>query len=285
MTPLQQQYSQQQYPQQRYQSGFTLVELVVVIVVLAVLGVGVTQFIVNSSQGYVDTAMRERQGSAARAAIERISRELRNALPNSARTSADNQCLEYVPVLGASIYTQVPLLSASNAFMSIPFVSSASAPSIGRVAVYPIDTAEIYSPATTSAAASSISPQLSSDAADLVDTAAIRIELANEHRFLSDSPSRRWFMVDQPVSFCFSDGKLFRYSQYGFNATQALPGSGNLGTEAVPDRMLLAGGASGSFVVTPATLQRNALVQLNLELREQDEGVSISHEVQLRNVP
>ena len=40
-----------------------------------------------------------------------------------------------------------------------------------------------------------------------------------------------------------------------------------------------------SFVYTPGTLASNALVQVNLAFSKNGEGVNLSHEVQIRNVP
>ena len=273
----------------RRQQGFTLIELIVVIVVLAIISFGSTQYIVNSVESYMDTAMRERQGSAARVAVEKISRELRNALPNSARTSALGECIEFMPVLGGSIYTSLPLTpAASNAFRSVPFIISGG-PEIGRVAVYPLNPDEIYNPATDSTTASSISPPLDPSVitADLEGSTEILVQLSRAHQFPLDSPVRRWFMVSEPVSFCVDNAaKLFRYSGYGFNLVQPTPGGfGGLNEQVSGGRSLLAVGVSGSFVVQPATLQRNALVQLDLDFRERGEGLTIKHEVQLRNVP
>lgn len=263
--------------------GFTVVELVVVIVIMAVLGVGVAQFIVNTSDSYVSTALRDRQGSAARAVVERISRELRNALPNSVRTSGDQQCLEYIPVLGGSIYTEIPLITAASSFSSIPFTSSQAAPTPGRVAVYPINTDATYN--LSSASGATISSLVDSSREDLASTGVVSVELTQPHRFPLDSPSQRWFMVGNPVSFCFSGTRLFRYQEYGYLVSQPAPGGFGVGNEQTPDRTLLTNGATGSFVVIPASLQRNALVQMELDLRERGEGISIIHEVQLRNVP
>ncbi|MEH6649049.1 MAG: type II secretion system protein [Motiliproteus sp.] len=279
------------------QRGFTLIELIIVIVVLAIMSFGTTQFIVNSSQSYMDTAVREREGSAARMVVEKITRELRGALPNSVRVidldgslSGDNQgdCLEFVPALGGSIYTSLPRLGSAASFSSVPFEVGGAPPvssslgSISRAAVYPINTADIYALSASSAISSEI------DTGSVLEgSTEVTVLLQASHQFPLDSPSKRWFMVTAPVSFCIgADGQLFRYGDYGFIDTpQPTPGGFGGGSEQVPKRSLLAKGASGGFVMVPATLQRNALVQLNLDIRDRGEGVTISHEVQMRNVP
>ena len=279
------------------QCGFTLIELIIVIVVLAIMSFGTTQFIVNSSQSYMDTAVRERQGSAARMVVEKISRELRGALPNSVRVidrdgaiSADNQgdCVEFVPALGGSVYTSLPLLASAASFSSVPFEVDAAPPvssalgSISRAAVYPINATDIYALSASSAISSVI------DTSSVLEgSSEVTVQLQALHQFPLDSPSRRWFMVTAPVSFCIdSDARLFRYGDYGFiDSPQPTPGGFGGGNEQVPKRSLLAKGASGGFIMVPATLQRNALVQLNLDIRDRGEGVTINHEVQLRNVP
>ncbi len=267
------------------QRGFTLIELIMVIVLLGILSFGTTQFIVNSSQSYVDTARWQQQGSSVRAAVEKISRELRNALPNSVRVvdrdgflSADKQgdCIEFVPVLADSIYTSLPLAAPATLFNAVPFVSS-TGPSINpqssRVSVYPINANDIYLLSATSTVSSLL------DASSMLEgTAEVAVLMQQPHRFPRGSPGQRWFMVSDPISFCIdSGGRLFRYSRYGFQPAQPTPGL--LGHEAVPERSLLAVGVRGRFGVTPA------LVQLTLAIRERGEGFSISHEVALRHVP
>ena len=66
-------------------SGFSLIELIVVIVILGVLAASITSFIRFGTQIYTETTARDQLVSSARFAIERLNREVRNALPNSLR--------------------------------------------------------------------------------------------------------------------------------------------------------------------------------------------------------
>ena len=84
--------------------GFTLIELVVVITVMGILSIGAVSFITDASDGYANTVRRTELGSTMRLAAERVTRELRNALPNSVRVSGN--CLEFIPVEGGSTLSE-----------------------------------------------------------------------------------------------------------------------------------------------------------------------------------
>ena len=92
--------------------GFTLIELVVVITVMGILSIGAVSFITDASDGYANTVRRTELGSTMRLAAERVTRELRNALPNSVRVSGN--CLEFIPVEGGSTYLNLPVSIAST---------------------------------------------------------------------------------------------------------------------------------------------------------------------------
>jgi len=94
----------------RSDGGFTLIELVLVILVLAIVSTGVTKFITYGVNIYQDTAGRDKQISDSRFVIERITREVRNALPNSVRVTADGKCVEFIPILASSSYVDIPVL-------------------------------------------------------------------------------------------------------------------------------------------------------------------------------
>ncbi|MEG1329428.1 MAG: prepilin-type N-terminal cleavage/methylation domain-containing protein, partial [Janthinobacterium sp.] len=80
------------------QRGFTLIELIVVIIITAIVAGMVTVFIRAPMQGYLDVAARAELADAADTAARRITRDVRLALPNSVRV-ANNGGDSYLELL------------------------------------------------------------------------------------------------------------------------------------------------------------------------------------------
>ena len=268
--------------------GFTLVELVMVIVVLAILSTGSLKFISNSAQGLVDTAERQALASSATIAVEKVLREVRRALPNSVRQFSDggNECLELVPILHSSEYVSVPIASSETSFDSIRFVGATGAES-GFVAVYPSSEGSVYgtSPVTTRAISTDTATAGAVDA--ITNFQTILFDGGANYRFPTNSPRKRFFLVSQPISFCDdANGRLWRYQNYDFQVTggAGIPTTGS-------NRILIADSLQANsleFNILPAQLQRNAVVRMSLIIERggaSTEQVDISQEVQLRNVP
>ena len=80
------------------QRGFTLIELIVVIVITAIVAGMVTVFIRAPVQSYLDVAARAELADAADLATRRITRDVRLALPNSVRVT-NNESGSYLELL------------------------------------------------------------------------------------------------------------------------------------------------------------------------------------------
>ena len=112
----------------------------------------------------------------------------------------------------------------------------------------------------------------------------VTVTMAGAHRFPAASPSSRFYLVTDPVSFCVDGNRLWRYSGYGVLAGQPAPAA--LPTS-MPGRALLAQNVTtaGPFTFNGATLTRNAVVGIDMTFAQGDDTLRVQHSVQVRNVP
>ena len=124
-------------------------ELIIVMIIMGVMSVGIAGFIKLSTQTYLNVTERDELLANARFAVERLNREVRNALPNSMRTNG--KCLEFVPIIASTVYTEIPVVPEplANIIDVIPFKISDSVEyncnDCGDfVMVYLLDDMEVY---------------------------------------------------------------------------------------------------------------------------------------------
>lgn len=245
--------------------GFTLVELVIVIVIAGILAVGSVQFVGQATQGYADAADRQQLATIGWIASEKVSRELRNALPNSLRVNVAETCIEFVPVVGGSHYITLPNSVTPRTITAITS-GFTSAPNNTRIAVYPTDNSAVYGQSNPGPISNSFIAALGTAAS--VDT----ITLGADFEFLSGSPERRFYFTQDPITYCIEAGRLNRYSGYGFSASKGA-------AQIIVDKV-----QSGTFRIAPASLTRNAVVAMHFVLS--DGAIhTVDQEVQIRNVP
>ena len=267
----------------RRAAGFTLIELIIVIVILGIISVISVRFIQFSAQGALDTANRQQLGMAAGVVSEQVSRELRAALPGSIRVSDDRDCIEFIPIITGSRYLDIPLTESAADFEAV--AASPDESFSGRAVVYSYADGNLYDPG---------SPGAISELIATVPEGSGEVTLSfsgGEHQFLEDSPTRRFFIVGEPVALAQEPDSrfLYRYSGYGFQSATCSnlpdafsPGDASREVVAAP---LLPGSLNFDFV--PPTLQRNGVVTLEFELQstQSDESIGVAQEVQIRNVP
>lgn len=255
--------------------GFTLIELIVVIVIIGILSVGFTSLYTQSIDQYLDANRRSDLSATARLALERVSRELRDALPNSVRVTPSGNCVEFRPLATAQYYLDIPIAAPASSFSAITF----PLPSSGSwsAAIMPLDIADSYDTSASNSKAvvgiASVSP---------LGTNSVQVNLVSANRFPRTSSARRFFVTGTPISFCVSAGELRRYQGYGVQATQPTPGSGLSGGDLLARNIV---NPAAIFQYQAGTLERNALLTVALDLRSGDEQIRHEHEVLIRNVP
>jgi len=89
------------------QAGFTLIEATLVILIMGVMAAALSAFIVGPVTGYLLATERSVAIEDGAFVLERISREVRTAIPNTVRVKPSpgvNASVEFVPAIGAVVY-------------------------------------------------------------------------------------------------------------------------------------------------------------------------------------
>ena len=272
--------------------GFSLVEVIVVMVVTGILGGIVAVFLRMPVQNYVDAAGRAELSDVADSAIRRMAREIRLAVPNTVRLSGNS--IEFVPAKTGGRYLAVEDGVGGN-YLSFTDTSQLSFAvvgpmPVGKQAIVANDYIVVYNLGEGFAPADAYSGQ-NRALVNSVNSGSKLITMAT-NPFASQSPSMthpqyRFVVANQPVTYVCSGGasgtgSLFRYSNYGFNASQvAVPTGATVAT-------LATNVASCTFSFTALQNTRAGLVGLTISVQRSnstDGALSLSHQVHVDNTP
>ncbi len=94
--------------------GFTLIELILTIVVVGLVALAASNTLQLGFQSYNDSIDRQDNQMQAKFLIEKLSRELRHAVPNSVEVISNNQCISFVPIERSAFYLSFPLINQKN---------------------------------------------------------------------------------------------------------------------------------------------------------------------------
>jgi len=280
-------------------SGFTLIELIVTLTISVVVVSFVAVFISTPVQGFTDQARRSRLVDAADSALQRMSRDVRRALPNSVRTAASGGgvALELLSSVDGARYREQPpgspaqrldFTAADGAFNVIgpftqiakPFSSTAHYLAIYNVGVPGADAYELANVITP--------PGTQIDITSDVFAGEDRVTLSGPFQFAFGSPTKRIYLLDGPISYICDPlaGMLTRYTGYAIAQNHAARDSA---------AELLAAGAAASvmadrvtgcaFSYAPGTAERAGMLTLDLSIGEQGETISLLAQVHVDNVP
>lgn len=251
----------------RRQKGFSLIELITVVVVLSVVAAISVGFVVDATDSYQRTQTRAALVNTARASLEQMTRQLRGALPYSVRVTNSGACIEFMPIAGGGFYRE-PVPDEANGAPAHTSIDTAPHEvnfgdarylSIGALA-----SDEIYGASPGALAA-------------IDSRSATQVSFASR-TWVRNSVAQRFYLLDEPRAFCLFDSQLRVYRD------QSLTG----GVDPNDDYRLLArnAGSPGTpFALSAASESRNVRVTLNLDFSEGGETMSFEQEVLLRNVP
>lgn len=291
------------------QGGFTLIEMVFVIVVTGILAAGFAGFVKASIEGYQAVRTRSELAQAAQLSMQRARRELRLALPNSVRATQLGSAyyLEFAPAPTGGRYRLQSATGADSApacDLSVASIPDNGALSLGQPdlcfkTIGPFDAslasagnwvvinnmgpgyagADYYeSGNATGGNKAKLTAAVSSLVEGKVDMEA--------NAFPFDSPGHRFFIATGPVSYvCDPSAKeIRRYWGYQIQSSQPTAGLGSLaGVKSAP---MLKNVASCSISYSPASVAaRYGLVSVQANMLAAGSNVILQLQAHVSNVP
>lgn len=266
-------------------SGFTLIEMVVVIAITGVLAAAVAVFIRQPVQGYVDAARRAEMSDIADTALRRMARDLKLALPNSIRLTDGDKTIEFLMTRSGGRYR-----TEGTGFLDFSQPAS-SLNQLGPLAggagqgIVAGDIVVIYNlgiDGGTNAYAGDNSAVITGVDASTPSEPVINF---TPKQFRFESPDARFQVVEGPVSYACDSaaGTLTRYSGYAIAPGQQTAAS--LAASAATRALAASNVSACSFTYTPGVTARSGVVALSLKITLKGESVQLYQEAHVSNVP
>ncbi len=275
------------------QKGFTLVESIITIIIVGIVASTVSLIIGNYLENYDATSRRTMMQTSAQLAIERISREVRHALPNSvcvyngACVSSAESKVYFVSIKDAGYYQNTtgnypsmpkkPLPVTPISDNEFDIVSESDKANLNAtegvdwIAVYNINNSNIYS----------------GNNARKIDTLTnivpapgeqiVRVQLDINFSFPLNSPTRRFHIIKPHSTMFFLQGTDLMWGKSANNFTNP--------ETAVESHLLLQNVSNLSFQFNPGALQRSGLLHIEMTVEDEGEKIQLIHEAHVYNVP
>lgn len=290
----------------RHGSGFTLIELTLVIVIAGVLAATLAVFMRPAIDSYLSSGNRAELTDQADTALRRMLRDIRLAVPNSVR-SPGSQCVEVVPTAsGGRLRMQADTLndpsSCTAPTCSAPLDTSQSTtlvdvltplsatPAVGDWLVLGNTNPNDVYAGVNRAAITAVNPS------PLATQGKTRLTIAST-QFPQGYDSGRFAIVSNAQKAVFytcvgadgtvdasGDGKgtLYRSSNYGFNAAYPTSCPSTAGADIVATKVR---SCTFSYDPNPGGTQQYGFVWLDIELARNNETVGLASGAHVVNAP
>jgi len=269
-------------------AGFTIVELVMVIVLMGIVGGMVAVFMKSPIDAYLAVARRAALTDLVDTTSRRISRDIRTALPNSLR-APNSQCLEFIPTKSGGRYRANDVVAGDGTGLDFSTTDTtfnmlgSNAALTGDQKIAANDVIAIYNLGVTGSTAYAQDNTTTVTAIGAETGAPLETPITlSAKKFPFESPYYRFHVIpsaEKVVAYVCSGGKIYRTASSNFytdTSANICPTSGAVLAENV---------SACNFDYSGSDLQRNALVSLVLQFTNSGETVSLHQDVHVSNVP
>ncbi|MDV5054075.1 PilW family protein [Vibrio sp. T13N] len=247
--------------------GFTLIEMIATIVIGSIMMLGIAGYVKLGMKGYADSIDRQRIQTQAQFVLEKMSREIRHAVPNSFYEPSSN-CLAFVPIEFSGFYS---LSDGNLEFLLGNDISSNIFPNGNWMVINPSRYFDLF-PDGSDSSALSLRIKLTDVKREEADKPFIVNGVADDIDANSISNRHYIYKDNSQITYCFDSdsGEVTRQdSRYNRPITIAK----NIDT------------SKSEMHYKEATLQRGGLVHINIEFVQDGERSVYQQDVQVLNVP
>ena len=297
------------------QAGFSLLELILVIVLLGVLASGAGLLITTPIQAYSDQVRRTQLVDQADMSLRQIARDIRHALPNSVRFQniGAGWALEMVNTVGGSRYRDeaggdytgdedaLDFTNLDVSFNLLGLLSITAFEASHRLVVYNTASADIYADITDTITPYEgiVTPKISAAAPVFSLTLSVNSPLTSddEHTIVMDpgflftrqSPGQRIFVIDGPISYVCdpsaNNTRIDRYTGYDYQNPQVSTNAALSVLNGTRAGAVATQVTKCSISYQAGTGQRGGIVTLGITVSDAGESLSLLHQVHVANVP
>ena len=261
-----------QFPQIK-QAGFTLIELIITIVVMAIMIMGIAGFVELGTKGYADTVDRQQLQNQARFVVEKLTREIRHAVPNSFEKT--DKCISFYPIDYAGAYAVLPT-SDTPVFRFVVVSGDITDPAKleeKKLVINPSSQNDFDGSSSNSIELKNVSydKQIFSTTVDSVEF---------NQGTVVNSVGNRLYIYSSKVTYCIDGSQLTRKTIDIDNQSITVPVQVG---ENLTERSSFASGDTNDL--SSDSLARSGLVHIRLYFKQNDEVTNYDGDIQVLNVP
>jgi MSHA biogenesis protein MshO len=252
----------------RADHGFTLIEIIIVIVLLGIISISAINILSPMFRGYVQSKETDLLFSEAKFTVGKIAKELRQAIPNSINLP-DSTSIQFVIFDYSGFYSDN--ISGQNK-MEVDTTAINVLAVDDLISIYNTKYQQIFPED------SNIEQRVYK--IDSVDTANKYVEFDKDIE--EDSPYYRYFRISTPITYYLKNNVIYRAFGYNLDDYDKVIN----GTASPLFTNVLAKNITNiSFEYKPATLERNSMVTIKAVFRKDNTELTYSENVHIRNLP